>query len=42
MGTFVVPSLDGDSDAGRGDPILLGFELKRVKKYKVYGILYKK
>ena len=30
LGTFVVPSPDGDSEAGCGEAILLNFELKRV------------
>ena len=31
LGTFVVPSPDGDSEAGGGEAILLNFELENVK-----------
>ena len=30
LGTFMVPSPDRDSEAGRGKAIILNFELKRV------------
>ena len=31
LGTFVVPSTDGDSEVGRGEAILIDFELKSIK-----------
>ena len=31
LGSFVVPSPDGDSEAGRRETIILNFDLKSVK-----------
>ena len=39
LGTFVVPSPDGDSEAGRGEAIILNFELKSVKVQGVCSVM---